>query len=209
MDLRQPAGRRAQGQLRIRAVAGLARSPAPRERAVQRRRLRIVRQPAGAGADQPPRRRRSAAEALHAREELHARRLLCADRGRGAQVPRPRAQRAHVDGGRHQARRLGREARHDSRPKPSRHARRPSPPSRKRASRRRASARMSSRSTTAASTGSIATSATPTSASSLRRNSRSRSSAAIPTTSRTRATTSISRCFASTRTASRSRASTT
>ena len=208
VDVRQPAADAAAREVRVHADAGVARPPAAVERAPERRRIGIVCQPARTGADEPSRRARSAAEGLDAAEELRRRRLLREDRRRGAQVPRPRSERPDVDGER-DARVCWARRRPARRPRRrSRRARRSSPPSNRRARPGPDSAPTSCRSTRAASTGCTGTRNTPTCAWSSRRNSRSRSSAAIRTTSPIRATTSTWRCSASTRTTSRWRAAT-
>ena len=68
-----------QKRLRVHGHRRLARPPAAVERPAQRRRLRLVRLRRRPRPDQPSRRRRPAAEALHAAEELRRRRLLRAD----------------------------------------------------------------------------------------------------------------------------------
>ena len=122
-------------------------------------------------------------------------RLLRPDARPGTEEPRPRAERADVDGERHRARARGGEAGAERSAGARRAPGRDRPASRKRASTRPGSARTSSRSTPGASTGCIATRSTRTSGWCSRRSSRRRSSAATPTTSRTRATTSTWRSF--------------
>ena len=184
-------------------TAGLARAPAVVGRPVQQRRVGLVRLGRRPGDDQPPRRRRHAPEDQHAGEGLLQGRLPRQDARRGAQVPRPGAERPGRHRGRDRRvnaavkpgmdrRRGGRQARRaamaDDREGIAREDRpaerrrhplpgRPVPPLH-------------------------ATRSTPTSASSSPPSSTSPSSAATPTTSSIPATTSTSASSAPTRTAS-------
>ncbi len=91
-------------QVRLHADHRVAGPPASVERALQRRRVRLVCQPARSGADEPPRGARPAAEGVDAPEELRRRRVLREERVGRVEVPGPRAERARLDGECHRAR---------------------------------------------------------------------------------------------------------
>ncbi len=93
----------AQNQIRFRRQRKVADALAAVGRPLQQRRIGLVRLGQRAGADEPSRRRRCAAQALFGRARLCSRRLLRQDPGRRGQVPRPGAERAGRDRGRHRS----------------------------------------------------------------------------------------------------------
>ena len=91
----------AQGEVRLRAAAGLGRAPAVVGRPVQQRRLGLVRLGRRPGHDQPPRRGRHARRrSAPSEKDYYQRRLPRQDPRRGGQGPRPGAERP----GRHRGR---------------------------------------------------------------------------------------------------------
>ena len=96
VDVRPSSAAGHSAAVRLHRHHGVARSPAPVERAIQRRRLRLVRVARRPRADESSRGARTASEAVDAPEELRRRRLLRAHARRGNEVHRPRAERPDV-----------------------------------------------------------------------------------------------------------------
>jgi len=99
-----PPLKQLQEKVSLHADQGVARSCPPVLRALERRRIGIVRQRARSAADQSSRGARPVAEELDQRARLHPGRLLRRHARPGDEVAGPRSQRAGFHGKRHGAR---------------------------------------------------------------------------------------------------------